>query len=465
MVLKRTQLKPQPRVIATPIGKRAPAPKVVGKPFKIGGTNGKPKPPVRGTRIEEGKTFSATSLGDDLIRGRKRWLGPMHPHGFDATPRWNWNDGVTYSMLSAFNICPHSFWRSYVAGWQEIEEDGGLSPTGFGNLFHHLSERFFGEVPSKEDVLAEAYAYGEALRMRCTDQASTNAVDRLTLTCAMIYTRHQEHWNDTPTYRPDKFPPGTSSLLHAAHPDGVYDKEFFVVAREKTFKIKHWITPTLWVWLRGKIDGIFDVPVLNDRVVLENKTKGNIDEEGTEATLHEDLQTNIYLYAAHKIGYPIRRVLYNVIRRPKHSWNKAKETLQGHVDRIEEDTRKRPDHYFKRFDRTVDPGLVEVFIAHKLNSLLWQQHRWCKSIEPNPMEPWHLHDSQGNLLRNEEGGVVINLEHYERPYGIWDPYAMNAKGHQYEMRILNRYENYRQIDRAELFPELDDDSDAIIVEG
>lgn len=405
------------------------------------------------------------AFGQRLAFGKQAWRGAPMPPEHDPRPRWTWDKGMTYSMLSDFSVCRESFRRKYVMGYQQSEdEEDGLNPKDFGNLFHHLSEKFFGLVPTERQVNEEAGQYVEGAKRRATDKGTLKGLDRLALTCAMIFRRHQEHWNETPTFFPVDYPATTPVALRKKYPHGIFDRQFSVIERERTFKVKHYYAPGKWVWLRGKIDGIFDVPVLNERCVLENKTKSSINEIGLKETLHEDMQTNIYLYASHRVGYPMRHVVYNVIRRPKHRWDEGKETLVGHVARIEEESRKKPDHFFKRFDRTVDPTLVEKFIAHTINPLLNQQNRWWESIKANPTRPWHVHGKDGEPIRDNDGGFVVNLDHWEHPYGPYDPYAFNPTGHQFAIRIQNDYSNYRQVDAEELFPELDDDSDALIVE-
>lgn len=404
-------------------------------------------------------------FGQRLAFGKQAWGGSPMPPEHDRAPRWTPDKGMTYSMLSEFSVCRESFRRKYVLGYQQREkEDGGLDPRSFGNLFHHLSEKFFGLVPSADQVNAEAGAFIEPAQRRANDKGAVKRLNRLALTCAMIFRRHQEHWNEHPSFLPKHYPATASAALKKKYPTGIFDRQFSVVERERTFKVKHYYAHGKWVWLRGKIDGIFDVPVLGCRCVLENKTKSSINENGLRETLHEDMQTNIYLYAAHRVGYPMKHVLYNVIRRPKYVWNESKESLVDHVKKIEEKTYKEPDHFFYRFDRTVDPTLVEKFMAHTINPLLMQQNRWWESIRRNPTRPWHVHDENGELSRDAEGRFIPNLEHWEHPYGPYDPYAFDPTGHQFAIRINNDYSNYRQISEEELFPELDDESEALIAE-
>ena len=105
---------------------------------------------------------------------------------------------------------------------------------------------------------------------------------------------------------------------------------------------------------------------------MENKTKGQIDEEGILASLPFDLQTMLYVYCLQKhLGQKVEGVLYNVIRRPGLRRKKT-EQIEEFVDRIQDDVVKRPMHYFMRWRVEFLEEDIENWVSKSLDPILEQ---------------------------------------------------------------------------------------------
>ena len=99
--------------------------------------------------------------------------------------------------------------------------------------------------------------------------------------------------------------------------------------------------------LRGKVDGIYKVG--KDLYLFETKTKGQIDPDAIESLLYSDLQTSIYSLAIfHLYGKYPQGVRYNIIRNPGSKPHKD-ETLQEYTQRLSQEVKKDPKHYFVRY--------------------------------------------------------------------------------------------------------------------
>ena len=133
--------------------------------------------------------------------------------------------------------------------------------------------------------------------------------------------------------------------------------------------------------LRGKRDGIY-ISKRGYLTILETKTRSRLeDEQDLTDALTFDLQSLFYIMAsAIELGRPVRRVAYNIIRRPGLRQGK-KEKPEDFAGRIEADIVKRPNHYFVRFYLTYPPEVIKAFEAD-----LWKKvsefQAWCEGSLP-----------------------------------------------------------------------------------
>lgn len=116
---------------------------------------------------------------------------------------------------------------------------------------------------------------------------------------------------------------------------------------EGKFKIPYVLKDGRKTFLRGMMDGAYKTVGL---WLFESKFKSVINEVDIVDTLPLDLQVRIYLRALWKTNLKIPSgVLYNVVRRFGLR-QKQDESLTKFAARCAEDLKKRPEHYFYRFE-------------------------------------------------------------------------------------------------------------------
>lgn len=313
-----------------------------------------------------------------------------------------YRDGISYSLLSKFEVCRDRFHTYAVRGLRPAERKEALE---FGTIFHKA---------------LELHAQGNTTS-QTTDKLFKWAKDKdvsllLCRIAAMMVSHYTAYWK------------AEKLKYHSS---------------EQVFRIPH-TTRYLKknIELRGRLDETF---IRNGKIWLqENKTKSNIDESKIISILPQDLQTMLYCYAmTHIHDLQIGGVLYNVIRKPQLKQG-VKESETEYLNRIHEDITERPDHYFKRFEVELSKGDIKKFVAEILDPLLDQVVMWWESIKLNPLNPWVSKDTDGN--------EVPNPHHYRKPFGIYDPMT-NGKGDYFELVTSGSTLGLERIETC--FPELD----------
>jgi hypothetical protein len=196
--------------------------------------------------------------------------------------------------------------------------------------------------------------------------------------------------------------------------------------------------------LRGRIDGVLS---RNKGIgIEENKTKSKIDVAFLQATIPSNIQVMFYAVCAElKYGKPCLDVTYNVIRKPAER-QKQKETDEEFIERIKENVKLQPTHYFYRFYYEFHKGQVDKWKREELIPALYSIYLWWRSIEANPTNPWV--DLNGN----------VNPFHGRKSFGIYDALSQ-GKGDFYELIVNGRKHNLTVSN--ELFPELSDDDEKV----
>ncbi len=122
--------------------------------------------------------------------------------------------------------------------------------------------------------------------------------------------------------------------------------------------------------------------------MFETKTKSSIDDVAIQDGLRADLQTCLYLYSLRReYKREPRSILYNIVRRPQLR-PKKDEHANTYKQRVAEDIKARPDWYFRRYEVTVVPGDLELFVETTLDPVLRQLLQWWESIKDNPFDRW-----------------------------------------------------------------------------
>jgi len=351
--------------------------------------------------------------------------------GKNNEPLWDLDrDGITYSMLSKFMVCPERFRLSSVEGWSET---GLQAAMEFGNAFHACLEN----PQHPPEKITRQYQQSRI----AAKALFPNQIQEFEVLMGMV-----------------------EAMVHAyrdVYHEDVDQKQF--ILHEEKFEIPHNIQLTVpcdcgevcldensenygrpeihygvthrEVKLRGKIDAVFRKKD-GSLWIMETKTKSDIDVDGISRTLSQDLQTMMYVTAlTHLKGETVGGVLYNVIRRPALRQGKG-ETLRDFIKRVKDTALEQRDRYFIRWPHTLEPGALERWQERTFNPILTQVVQWWDSIKANPFDPWG------------------SPYHYQRPFGVYDSLASGRRGDFFELLTSGSTSGlYR---RSEVFPELAD---------
>ena len=287
-------------------------------------------------------------------------------------PKWDlYVDGISYSLLCKYRNCRERFRISTVEGLRPSERKAALD---FGTVFH------------------------KALEFTAQGKTSAQTITGL-----------------LKTYKDSSIDPQLIRIacVLVPHYNAYYAKEKYkYVAQEEVFDVPYKsVTNGRIIRLRGRRDEMF---VRNKCLWLqENKTKTTIDENKIMQTLPHDLQTMLYIYSmTHDYkGQKIGGVLYNVIRRPKHTQG-AKESDRKFMNRLNDVITEDPSHFFKRYEVELTKSDIDRFYNTTLVPLIENVVVWWESIKQNPFDPWV--DSQGKP----------NPHHFRTPFGIYDPMTL-----------------------------------------
>lgn len=251
-------------------------------------------------------------------------------------------DGITQSMISNFFCRQHFVYA--VNRWYDSSRE--ISSFGFGSLVHDMLERIYkngcGE-PIMNDVIdtwIDVYDFG------VKESAQTELIRAKAYVLLTEYIKH---------YKED-----------------FTQKKFTNI--ENTFEVMF-----RGYKLRGKIDGRYKIKSSN--WIMENKTKGKIDEQELLLMLSFDFQNLFYITADEiRTRETIKGVLYNIIRNPQSKLLK-KERLHTYQERLRKEVQKNPEHYFLRFEIAYTEEDKRYF-KYELANLLWEIDQFLKDKLP-----------------------------------------------------------------------------------
>ena len=291
---------------------------------------------------------------------KKTLAQTIHQRNRRKTPFRNvQKDGVTYSFLDEWLMCREQARLSYVEGWSK---QGLAVPLDFGLAFHDCLE-WIAKGRSPKTVHNKVIAPYLERKLAAKNKLRPDEVVKLTellRSVEVVFQEYAYYYSDT-------------------------DEDFQYIYQEKSFKVDHTLPSGKTIPLRGRWDAVYKE---NGKIwLMENKTKGQIDEEGILASLPSDLQTMLYVFALEKhLGQEVEGVLYNVIRRPGLRKKKTENTGEF-IERIQDDVVKRPEWYFMRWRVEFLPEDITTWVSEKLNPILEQVALWWESIKDNPFEP------------------------------------------------------------------------------
>ena len=213
--------------------------------------------------------------------------------------------------------------------------------------------------------------------------------------------------------------------------------------QEKVFHLPYELPSGRTVYLKGKWDSVRLMGKGKSAKIylMENKTKGQIEEGKIRRQLSFDLQTMMYLVSILESDietvppYPIGGVLYNVIRRPlsggkgsivqkKGSKNVRAESAQEYYDRLLKDyIRKEPETYFARWKVEITTEDITRFRRECLDPILEQLCDWYSwiKVSNNPsLIPYNGPFSPDNGTENSLDKSVPSYVHYRHPFGLYN---------------------------------------------
>lgn len=328
-----------------------------------------------------------------------------------------YRDGITQGSLSVFLACPEQFRILYCEGWEQRELSYALE---FGNYWHLACE------------IQNAHTAAKAWDKKVMNPSVSESVRREAQGGAMILPFLWDQWQA-------HFAEKNKALKWIAREDSFQEK-FILPSDAGRFGMQAG-SPII---LRGKQDGVIEEG--GGLWLHEMKTKGVVDQETLDTSLHLNLQTMLYMTVL-KLLYPkqaIKGVIYDVIRRPSIKQG-VKEPMGDYVERVKAEVRgekyemltgkmtkgKGPSHYFMRWRHQLSPGDLERWQARVLQPSLYRLLQWVEHHNPNK-DPWS------------------NPHHYINPNALVGPYGPCAA---YGAITANDYSDLKP--RTYMYPELE----------
>lgn len=358
-------------------------------------------------------------------------------------------DGITFSMLNRFLECRERFRLKVVEGIRD--EEGFQRSMEYGNMWHVCEEHITGAWrPALK-------AYSEKLYSRFPE-------DRPEITKWWNICYHQFEVYTDPKIRKKLG----------------WDKQPIYVLNEVPFRVPYILPSGDTITMRGKFDGVFLRK--HDLTLQENKTKGEIDEQGITQTIDQNMQTMFYLIALNScLEHPslpkshvnylgndgmkssqmtisehagVTGLLYNVVRRPLADRyairQKKSETTKQFYERVKADIAAKPEHFFHRWTAEITPKDLRQFQKECLDPILMQLVCWWESIKDHPFDPWTI------LIHGDgEERMIPNPHHWRTPFGLYNSLAGGFRGSYFNLLTTGSKADLEKV--KTLYPELEGD--------
>ena len=283
-------------------------------------------------------------------------------------------DGVTQTLLATYKQCRTQA-AKWLAGW---EKPGFSEPLTFGNATHAVLEDLYNHYrvnkPPKitglrgkkrvEPIVEEVAGLGKVWLAKWLKHERANL---------SMDPKHAQYLEYIEAVLPHVLP----HYVRMWGIDDFYGGRTWLELESKFAVDFHGIP------LRGLRDGVYSKKGL---MLLENKTKGQIDQHTLSDTLSFDFQNLFYITATNlDVARHINGVLYNIIRRPQLRLKKNEQYAELLV-RIGEDIAARPDHYFVRYPLTYNKTRQKLFVK-QLGYAIDEFHEWlCGNLKTFPNE-------------------------------------------------------------------------------
>ena len=325
-----------------------------------------------------------------------------------TTPLWKGpiEEGITQSMLGSYLVCNERFLIKSVRG---IKPQEGFSKSlEYGNMWHTCEEA----LAAHQDWVKPLQRYAIELGHKYPNDKFE--INKWYNVCNLTFPVYVEFWEK--------------------HTD---EKKRTPLFQEEVFHLPYELPSGRVVNLKGKFDS---VDIIGKSVLLmENKTKAEIDEVKLKNELPNTLQPMFYLTAlqamqdSRKLGskLPIAGVRYNVVRRPlgggkhtvsQHKGRKTKsgivgaETKQMFYDRLQQLIRENASYFFMRWKCEISKTDLARFQKEVMNPILENLCDWYEWIEFCCVND---EDRFNAILRQEQFPEHVP-RHYRLPYGIYN---------------------------------------------
>jgi hypothetical protein len=330
--------------------------------------------------------------------------------------RWcPYTKGISHSFISKWLGCRERARLGSVEGWRP---KGFQVSLEFGNIFHLMKEFYYTDYVGQVSFDRVFNVADEYVKSRILNNAlsgnETKDLERLSSLCKVTFKEYIKYWKTT-TWDAD---------------DLYTDDKTNWVSCEEEFTVPYRIPNNSVVRLTGMIDGTFMHPATGAPMILENKTKSRIEKEQFSELLAEDNQTLMYTLCYYlKKGVLPQGTLYNIIRVSAMKPHKN-ESAADYAERVGADIRSRPDHYFMRWETTIDMSDLDRYMQRTLNPILIGIVKWWESIKKNPQCPFE----------NEDGSP--NQEHWVRPFGMFSGGIKDIANDFKEIVLYGDYSNF-----------------------
>jgi len=280
-------------------------------------------------------------------------------------PKWNfYKDGVSASFINLFLSCREQCRISYYLGYAPAKEPIYFN---FGSAVHHVLEKAYDPAFWKSPTFDQICEWlGEYYSEKNTNNTDVKKFEENIQVQHLVSRMMLEYF---------KFRKGE-------------DFKYNFLRMEQSFKI-----PFQNTFLKGRLDCTLENSD-GQIVLMDHKTASQIDEEGIQSALPFDIQINFYSFVLSLLGKAPSLVFYNIIRRPGEI-KKESETYEEYVDRIIQNVRLKPKHYFKRIRLPIEKQDIHTWSNTQLVPILEDVQRWFDSGCKSYMNPNHLISKYG----------------------------------------------------------------------
>lgn len=340
-------------------------------------------------------------------------------------------DGISQSLISRYLCCPERFRVRVIEGLSPPERFD--KKIEFGNMWHVCEETL---ASGSKDQHIDSWQ--ETLKLYCLN------------ICRKFPIQQEEigHWF---TVCKTQFP--IYVKYWSKHKDV---KDRTPLLQEQVFDVPYTLPSGRVVRLRGKWDSVDLIGKGKTAGIylVENKSKGDIDQELIPRQLSFDLQVMIYLVALQAdqkrdsmkshLGatedstnrcrsVPIKGVRYNVVRRPLSGGegsirqykptksNPDGESKESFYSRLGDIIEEKADNFFMRWKVDISQVDIEKFKTTCLNPILenlCDDYEWWSHAKKVGLSPF---DYDGRSLAFNSDKGCHERRHFILPFGLWNP--------------------------------------------